>query len=175
MIKIIFLPVNSIQIDLIQCIYDLFLACATGYLVWFKTDEYMQRRDERSRYHIEQQEYSRFLARVVAVVESLRGPNDSQRTYLLELLGDSPIRTTFLPGTDEQRIVFTDTEDKLNAVYELLSAEQHGFNIDELKRYAADLRRFRTKLVSFRLDQPKTHWYHFFGEPSVRFKDGDKH
>lgn len=171
MIQILVSPIDSIQIDLIQCVYDVLIAVITGYLVWFKTDEFMQRRDERSRYQIEQQGYSRYISRVVSVVESLRGPNDYQRTYLLELLGDSPVRTTFRPITDEQRVVFKNVEGTLSALYDLLATEPHELDIVGLKRCAGELRRYRIALVSFRLDQPKTHWYHIAGKPAVRFKD----
>lgn len=171
MIRILVLPMGPIQIDLIQCLYDVLIAIITGYLVWFKTDEFMQRRDERSRYRIEQQEYSRYISRVVSVIESLRGPNDSQRTYLLELLGDSPVHTTFRPITDEQRVAFASVEGTLGVVYDSLSIESCSLDISGLKKHAGELRRLRIELVSFRLSQPKAHWYHIFGKPAVRFKD----
>ena len=171
MIRILVFPIGPIQIDLIQCLYDVLIAIITGYLVWFKTDEFMQRRDERSRYRIEQQEYSRYISRVVSVIESLRGPNESQRTYLLELLGDSPVHTTFRPITDEQHIAFASVEDALGVIYDSLSDESYLLDISGFKKHAGELRRLRIELVSFRLSQPKAHWYHIFGKPAVRFKD----
>ena len=77
-------PANTIDIDIIAVLYDVAIAFITGYLVWFKTDEYVRRREEREAYKRGQQDYSRYLGRLCVLLRSFRGPSDQLMTLLLE-------------------------------------------------------------------------------------------
>ena len=90
MAEITFMPINEISIDLVAVIYDFLLACLTGYIVWFKTDEYMLRREEREAFRREQQEYSRYLGRLCLMLKSFKQPDETIRYTIEDLLENAP-------------------------------------------------------------------------------------
>lgn len=48
MIAVSISPVSTIYIDVLTVLYYVAIAVITGYIVWFNTDEYMLRREERN-------------------------------------------------------------------------------------------------------------------------------
>ena len=83
MIEILSMPISEIRLDLVVVVYDLLLACLTGYIVWFKTDEFILRREERELFGREQQEYSRYFGRLCLKLKSYKQPDEAIR-YTIE-------------------------------------------------------------------------------------------
>lgn len=167
MISVIFSPINSINIDLVALFYDLATAFLTGYIVWYKTDEFMLRRDERESYKREQQEYSRYLGRICRILDSFRGPNDALRTLALESIEDAPVRDTFKPNSPNQASVFAEISDIFLNIRNDIGFEDHTIDVPQLKRHAASLGRLRVKILAFELVQPKVNPFHLVGKPAT--------
>ena len=156
-------PANTININIIAVLYDVAIAFITGYLVWFKTDEYVRRREEREAYKRGQQDYSRYLGRLCVLLRSFRGPSDQLMTLLLESIEDAPVRSTFHPYREDERLVFLEVRTVLEEVRSSLDGGK--VSPDNLKVCADKLDGVRNVIVSMRLQQPKARWFHLFGKP----------
>ena len=167
MISVIFFPINSINIDLIAVLYDLAIAFLTGYIVWYKTDEYMLRRDEQKSYKKEQQEYSRYLGRICRILDSFRGPDDALRALALESIEDAPVRGTFKSYSPEQASVFSEISDIFLNIRNDIGYENHKIDVSQLKRYAASIGKLRVDILAFELVQPKVNPFHLVGKPAT--------
>lgn len=165
MLTFSFVPINEIQVDLVQLIYDIFLAVITGYIVWFKTDEYMQRRDEAARYTSEQQEYSRYLSRVCNAIDSFLAMGNANVFELQAVIDDAPIRVVFHFQTDEQREVFEAIGDNLTVVSELIHAKSP--DQEKLRKPRSMLFKYRRDILHFRLKQPRVNPIQFWGKPAT--------
>lgn len=178
MIELLFNPlnilasgINSIHIDLIALLYDIFIASITGYIVWFKTDEYMQRRDERERFVREQQEYSRYLGRINIKIRSYKHKNEHERLEIEDLLENEPIREVFVFETSPEKDVFYSLNIFFAQIQGCLNSDS-GFQPTLLK-ISREISKCRMELLSFRIKQPSVKIWKLWGSPALA-KAGSK-
>lgn len=165
MLEIVFIPINEIRIDLVAVVYDFFLACFTGYIVWFKTDEYMLRREERELFRREQQEYSRYLGRLCVKLKSYKQPDEAIRYAIEDLLENAPVRQSFIFQDNRHSELFDSLDCCFGSIQACLASKTYSYpTLLELSR---DLSRYREKILSLRIQQPRTHFWKLWGKPSL--------
>lgn len=160
--QVSFIPISSIRIDLVALVYDFFLALFTGYLVWYRTDEYMLRRDERARFVEEQQAYSRYLGVLNTKIKSFQPQNDIQRIDIEEWLENEPVRSAFLPYNSEIVKVFQQLHKLLCEIQALISSNDCT-RVDLLK-VSRGISCCRRLLLQYRIEQPKVKFWKIWGK-----------
>lgn len=164
-INIFISDINSINIDLIALLYDIFIASITGYIVWFKTDEYMQRRDEREQFVREQQEYSRYLGRLNIKIRSYKHRNEYERLEIEDLLENEPIREVFVFETSPEKDTFYSLSIFFAQIQGCLNNDS-GFQPTLLK-ISREISKCRLELLSFRIKQPSVKIWKLWGRPAL--------
>lgn len=164
MIDILFLPPLPDCVNFAQLIYDLAIAFLTGYIVWYKTDECMQRRDEVAQYRYEQQEYSRYLGRIKNLANALAEGKVSGYE-VKNAIEDGPIRELFIAQQENEREVFNDIGNCLQEIKDLVSADNLDKN--ELGRATGGIIRNRIEILRFRLIQPHMNPVKIWGQPAT--------
>lgn len=165
MAEITFMPINEISIDLVAVIYDFLLACLTGYIVWFKTDEYMLRREEREAFRREQQEYSRYLGRLCLMLKSFKQPDETIRYTIEDLLENAPVRQSFVFPNDQRTELFDSLDLCFGSIQACLTGKGHSYA--ELLKLTEDLSKYRREILSLRIQQPKVRFWKLWGKPSL--------
>ena len=165
MIEILFIPISEIRVDLVAVVYDFLLACLTGYIVWFKTDEFMLRREERELFRREQQEYSRYLGRLCLKLKSYKQPNEAIRYSIEDLLENAPVRQSFVFSNDQYTELFDSLDLCFKAIQACLAGDAHSYT--DLLKLSGDLSRYRKEILSIQIQQPKTHFWKLWGKPSL--------
>ena len=164
-LSLFFLPIETIRVDLIALAYDLLLACITGYVVWYKTDEYIQRRDERQQFTREQQEYSRYLGRINIKIRAYKRPDKLTRLEIEDLLENAPVREVFVFPDSPERDSFDTLDVCFAQIQGCLNKDSHCQ--PELLRISRDISKCRLGILSLQIKQPPTKVWKLWGKPSL--------
>lgn len=165
MIEILFMPISEIRLDLVAVVYNLLPACLTGYIVWFKTDEFILRREERKLFRREQQEYSRYLGRLCLKLKSYKQPDGAIRYTIEDLLENAPVRQSFVFSNNQYAEPFGSLNLCFKAIQACLAREAYSYT--DLLKLSGDLSRYRKEMLSIQIQQPKTHFWKLWGKPSL--------
>lgn len=165
MFEIAFSLIKTIASDLATVFYDVIIATITGYIVWYKTDEYMQRRTEKELYIQEQQAYSRYLGTINILIKHYDTGNKSLRIAIETLLEDEPIRSHFRPGSEQESAVFENISLLLSEIQGCLVVSKN-VHID-LMKLSSKISKCRQQILSFSIEQPTVHYWKFWGAPAT--------
>lgn len=160
--QITFLPIDSIRIDVVAVVYDFMLALFTGYLVWYRTDEFMLRRDERNKFIEEQQAYSRYLGVLNTKIKSFDPENDAQRIDIEEWIENEPIRVAFLPSNKEISDVFLHLHELFNEIQAFISSKDNHYV--DLMKISREISNCRRMLLLYRIEQPRVKFWKVWGK-----------
>lgn len=165
-IEVAVAPISGIHVDIVAMLYDLLLACVTGYIVWFKTDEYMQRRDERHSFYREQQEYSRYLGRINLRIKSYRHDDEISRLEIEDLLENEPIRNTFVFQGKPEQGIFTSLDIFFAQIQGCINESEPGQRA-QLLRISREISKCRLELLGLRINQPPMRIWNLWGKPAL--------
>ena len=165
MFEIAFTLIKTITCGLATVLYDVIIATITGYIVWYKTDEYMQRRTEKELYIQEQQAYSRYLGTINILIKHYDTGNKSLRIAIETLLEDAPIRSHFRPSSEQESAVFEDISRLLSEIQGCLVVSKN-MHID-LMKLSSKVSNCRRQILSFSIEQPAVQYWKFWGAPAT--------